>query len=237
MCYFDSLRNDAADVAAKFFAVHGNKYDYPEGQSMAMTSRISIICHQHGEFKSTVANHINRGGCPECSRISARLSYEEFLSRSRAKHGNRYDYSLVEYAGSEAWVKIICPDHGVFEKTPDNHYHKTRPQGCPRCVQYFGYRSSMPGYLYLISSECGAMMKVGISNNARRRHAQLSKRTPFKLSVTKIIKFEDGGEARRAESEIHAMLKSAGLSGFDGCTEWFLWDDRIFSIMDSKKGP
>lgn len=36
-------------------------------------------------------------------------------------HGNKYDYSRVEYVNSQTKVKIVCPQHGEFEQQPNNH--------------------------------------------------------------------------------------------------------------------
>lgn len=63
-----------------------------------------------------------------------RLTTDEFVSRARTIHGEAFDYSLVEYKSTNSPVKIICPIHGIFEKSPSNHLHKTRPQGCPECA-------------------------------------------------------------------------------------------------------
>jgi len=62
-----------------------------------------------------------------------KLTTEEFIERAKKVHGDKYDYSLVECIGSKINVKIICPIHGVFEKSPSNHAHKTKPQGCNKC--------------------------------------------------------------------------------------------------------
>src|SRR5438094_815017 len=45
-------------------------------------------------------------------------------------HGNKYDYSLVEYKNAETEVKIICPNHGIFEQKPKNHFVS---YGCSEC--------------------------------------------------------------------------------------------------------
>lgn len=55
---------------------------------------------------------------------------EEFIRRAKEIFGNRYDYSLVEYAERFAKIKIICRVHGVFEQTPGNHLQK---HGCVKC--------------------------------------------------------------------------------------------------------
>ena len=55
---------------------------------------------------------------------------EEFIADARKVHGNRYDYSKVDYQGSSTKVCIICPAHGDFMQTPGCHLSG---QGCPSC--------------------------------------------------------------------------------------------------------
>ena len=55
---------------------------------------------------------------------------EKFIEKSRKIHGERYDYSLVEYINNKTKVKIICKEHGVFEQRPDNHI---QGNNCPIC--------------------------------------------------------------------------------------------------------
>lgn len=58
------------------------------------------------------------------------MTKEEFISKAKEVYGDKYDYSEVVYAGYQTKVRIICPEHGVFEKTPS---HFLRGQGCPYC--------------------------------------------------------------------------------------------------------
>lgn len=46
-----------------------------------------------------------------------KLTTEEFIEKAKKVHGDKYDYSLVEYKDSRVKVKIICPKHGVFIHT------------------------------------------------------------------------------------------------------------------------
>ncbi len=59
------------------------------------------------------------------------MNREEFIERANKVHGGKYDYSKVEYVNCKTKVCIICPEHGEFWQTPDNHY---RGQGCPKCT-------------------------------------------------------------------------------------------------------
>lgn len=67
--------------------------------------------------------------------MPTKLTQEQFIQRSKEKHNNRYDYSLVEYISMHKKVKIICSSHGKFEQTPYAHLHKG--QGCKKCGLLF----------------------------------------------------------------------------------------------------
>ena len=54
--------------------------------------------------------------------MSRKLPQIEVLERFKKVHGDKYDYSLVEYNGTNSKVEIICPSHGSFEQTPNSHF-------------------------------------------------------------------------------------------------------------------
>ena len=53
---------------------------------------------------------------------------ERFIEKAYTVHGNKYVYSKVEYYNCKEKVCIICPEHGEFWQTPDNHL---QGKGCP----------------------------------------------------------------------------------------------------------
>ena len=57
-------------------------------------------------------------------------SLEKVLSQFREKHGDKYDYSKVEYVNAHTEITIICKEHGEFRQKP--HNHKTG-SSCPSC--------------------------------------------------------------------------------------------------------
>jgi len=63
-------------------------------------------------------SHMKSFGCEKCGYIKTgeakSSNVDEFRSRGKAIHKDKYDYALVEYKGKDTPVKIICPDHGVF---------------------------------------------------------------------------------------------------------------------------
>ena len=62
--------------------------------------------------------------------MSKKKTKEEFIKDARKVHGDKYDYSKVEYDGAHKKVCIICPKHGEFEQTPHDHLAR---KGCPKC--------------------------------------------------------------------------------------------------------
>lgn len=59
-----------------------------------------------------------------------KLTTKKFIERATQLHNNKFDYSLVEYKTAVTKIKIICPEHGVFEQTPNSHL---RGYGCSKC--------------------------------------------------------------------------------------------------------
>lgn len=67
--------------------------------------------------------------------MAKKLTTEEFIQKAKTIHGEKYDYSMVQYCGSHTKVKIICPVHGEFEQKPNDHLCG---KGCKNC----GFRKS-----------------------------------------------------------------------------------------------
>lgn len=108
--------------------VHGNKYDYSQVNYINGSSKVTIICKEHGEFTQTPTNHLSGQGCPKCA--GRNLNTEEIISLFKKKHGDYYDYSRVVYEGMHKKVCIICPEHGEFWQTPSKHI---LGQKCKKC--------------------------------------------------------------------------------------------------------
>ena len=66
--------------------------------------------------------------------MSKRKTTEEFIQDAVKIHGNRYDYSLIDYKGAAKKVIIICPIHGQFLQEPRNHLRGSKTGcGCQKC--------------------------------------------------------------------------------------------------------
>lgn len=114
--------------------IHGDRYDYSKSDYVGSMLPIDIICKEHGLFQITPNRHLSKRGCIRCGNLkrsmSRRKTTKEFIINSIKIHGNRYDYSKVNYIDSRINVEIICPKHGVFNQKPNNHL---KGFGCSQC--------------------------------------------------------------------------------------------------------
>ena len=112
--------------------IHGDKYDYSKVEYKTTNDKVCIICPEHGEFWQRATNHITKGnGCPKC-HPNYNKTTDDFIELARKIHGDKYDYSKVEYINNNTKVCIICPEHGEFWQRPNSHL--SRKQGCPHCA-------------------------------------------------------------------------------------------------------
>ena len=112
--------------------VHGKKYDYSKVELVNYLTKVTIVCPVHGDFIQSPTLHLQGSGCPKCGneKTSLRMTTKGFIQKAKQVHGDRYDYSKVEYIDSKTEVCIECREHGEFWQKPKNHLSG---YGCPIC--------------------------------------------------------------------------------------------------------
>ena len=118
----------------KAINIHGNKYSYDNINYTNLQTEISIICNLHGEFLQRPYDHVRGIGCHQCGVIrraeSKTLSTDEFVEKAKLIHGEKYDYSKVNYTNNHIKIDIICKFHGIFKQQPTSHLVG---RGCKKC--------------------------------------------------------------------------------------------------------
>ena len=119
--------------------IYGNKYNYSLVDYINAKTKVKIICPIHGVFEQTPDSFLRGHCCQLCGFESMKAlktkSTENFILESKQIHKTKYNYSKVIYKGALKKVKIICPEHGVFEQTPHDHLGG---HGCPSCKESKG---------------------------------------------------------------------------------------------------
>ena len=123
-------RKSTQDFIESSRIVHGEKYDYSKVIYTTSPSKVTIICPEHGEFEQIALSHMSGHGCSRCSSSHPRNN-KSFILDAKKVHGDRYDYSKVEYKNTKTKIIIICKEHGEFLQTPSEHLVGS---GCIDCA-------------------------------------------------------------------------------------------------------
>lgn len=135
LCGIESAREKRKKTPEKviedFRKAHGDRYDYSKVNYINIDTPVEIICREHGSFWQIPYEHQTGANCPKCYGLYK--TNEQIIEEARKVHGDKYDYSELEYVNAHTKMKIICPEHGVFYKNHVNHIEGR--QGCPECAK------------------------------------------------------------------------------------------------------
>lgn len=215
--------------------VHNDEYDYRKTVYKSSRSKVVVTCPKHGDFTVVAGHHLRGVKCGRCMSDSSRASREEFIRKSQALHGNRYDYSKVDYKRNCDKVTIICPLHGEFEQEPRNHSSESCASGCPKCKTYSLWdpskmtdeQKAMPCSTYAFFLEDlrtgESFLKVGISTGIQRRASDLRREGGYHVTCLSSVELSMV-EAWDLEQEVHRLLAQycyRPRNNFGGVTECF----------------
>lgn len=120
-----------ADFIKKSIEVFGDVYDYSNVEYINTTTKVEVFCRKHGPFFTVPYLHYaKKTGCMKCFWDRKLLTLEEFITKAKEIHGERYDYSMTVYRSSTSLVEIGCPTHGVFLQKAHVHMYGA---GCTQC--------------------------------------------------------------------------------------------------------
>lgn len=124
LCGFESSSSASRMTNDEFInkaqKIHGDKYNYSSVVYSNALSKIKITCNEHGFFEQVANSHLSGHGCPDCAGKKKHTN-ESFIEKAISVHGNKYDYSKVNYLNSQSKVKLICAEHGEFEQIASDH--------------------------------------------------------------------------------------------------------------------
>lgn len=231
--------------------IHDNKYDYSKVDYVNSHSKIKIICPNHGEFEQVPSSHLNGNGCVKCSGEKKTIlqsgNKDNFIQKAKLIHGDKYDYSNVNYEKSYIKIKINCPEHGEFEQIPNSHL---KGRGCPTCGLKIkgGWTStkwleksikskqfdSFKFYVVECFDDNERFVKIGRTFKTIKK--RFEGKLPYKFISLKEISFNTHSEAFEFEVMIKNLIKTYSytpLKKFGGRYECYdiNFKDKILCIV------
>lgn len=196
---------------------HGDKYIVDKILYKNSTTKICVICPEHGEFWQLPSAHLNGQGCPKC--VGRQLSTEDIISKFRIIHGNSYNYEKSIYSGAKAKLEIICHIHGSFFQTPQKHLSG---QGCPKCGNARKNKERTLTFDDIvvrankIHGNKYKYIKTDVSNLHNKLHIVCPKHGEFEQLAYDHLKGHGcskcGFNLSNAENEIFDFIKSLGIT-------------------------
>jgi len=177
--------------------IHGDKYDYSKVDYKNLKSEIIIGCKIHGDFNQKPREHLNGCGCPKCGGTQ-KMTTLGFKEKAGIIHGAKYDYNPVDYKSSHQKIKILCPEHGIFNQKPNTHLNGA---GCPNC-SHTGFNPDMPAILYYLYDPQEDLYKIGITNKTIEERFGKSFCSNRAIAILEQTHFDNGLDAYLAEQEI-----------------------------------
>jgi len=190
------------EIVNEFKEIHGDRYDYSKVEYKSYKNKVTIICKEHGEFLQSPSSHKSGQGCPKCA-LENKVSQEHIIEKFKEIHGDRYDYSKVEYKSYKNKVTIICKEHGEFQQTVRNHI---QGNNCPKCRKYHSYyrdRNYYKGketiFYYLYFPEYD-LYKPGLTVSSVENRYIRDKGLKYEILYEEV--FKDGVDAWDKEQEL-----------------------------------
>ena len=155
--------------------VHGKTYGYDKVDYKGNHTKVKIECKTHGIFEQIPSNHLKGHNCLKCGMKSCAKSQsrtkQQFIKDAKRVHGNKYDYSHVDYVNTKSLVKIKCKVHGFFNQIPVSHINGKA--GCKKCINQYNSKGVQAIELFLKQNK--------IDYERERRFPDLRNKRPLPL--------------------------------------------------------
>lgn len=228
------------------YTLNYNLVSFPNLDYKCSLKLIDAHCHLHGDFK-TKPNWVmsSKRGCPTCGNnrgyLKGRDTQKQYLKKVLKIHGQRYDYSKLNYTTAHESVNIICKTHGEFCQVA---YVHLQGSGCPECAcensgygrsEYVKTAKGRDASLYLLKcfNENEYFYKVGITVTTIKERYSRGVAMPYNYEIVYQFKGEAGSiwDSEKSILRTFKPQKYAPLTYFPGYTECFNID---LSIEDVK---
>lgn len=114
--------------------IHGEIYDYSLVEYKNNSTKVTLICKEHGQFQIQPANHLClKSGCRKCHNQHGATKQRQpiTIERFREIRGDQFDYSKTVFKQYDDRITVTCRVHGDFVTT--KYHHIKGIDRCPKC--------------------------------------------------------------------------------------------------------
>ena len=105
--------------------IHGDKYDYSQVTYINNSTPVEII-HDGVSYEQLPQNHLKGFKCEN----NKKMTENDFIRKSKEIHGDKYDYSLVDFKNVRSKIKIIY-NGVIYEQLGYAHLQGKSPEMVP----------------------------------------------------------------------------------------------------------
>jgi very-short-patch-repair endonuclease len=105
--------------------IHGDKYDYSQVTYINNSTPVEII-HDVVAYEQLPQNHLKGFKCEN----NKKMTENDFIRKSKEIHGDKYDYSLVDFKNVRSKIKIIY-NGVIYEQLGYAHLQGKSPEMVP----------------------------------------------------------------------------------------------------------
>lgn len=195
--------------------VHGNRYDHTFTIFTDRSEKVQVKCTKCNNINFQLPSNHFKYGCMTCDGNKP-LTKEIVKERGEKIHGDKYDYSKVEYINNQTKVEIICKEHCSFFQSPANHFSG---KGCPTCARINNSNNTWKYsvwekqglqsknfdgfkiYILEVYSDTEKFLKIGKTYTSIKKRFKGNK-IPYKYRILEVLNFVSGNECSIAEQRI-----------------------------------
>jgi hypothetical protein len=233
--------------------VHGDKYGYEDVDFELSTDNVIIHCNCGTTFEQLATVHLSGCGCPTCASIATSSSHlydtKMFVETAIKKHGNKFDYSLVNYTHHKDKIAITCKKHDLLY-IQQASTHLTGKGGCPICryedakprwskSEWVDSQKGRISKLYVVKfkTENVEFIKIGITHTKiNKRLYPILKKISGTMEQIKVIESSDANKIYELELESKRSLKEYKFTpdiAFSGKTECYKIVPEVLSYINN----
>jgi len=127
------VKDDLSTFIAKAKATHGDKYNYHLVEYTNSLTKVKIECDKGHIFEQTPNHHIGGDGCRKCRGYYRNI--DDFISLSKEKFGDLFDYSNAVFVDMKTRLTLICKKGHEFNAVPEIHLREKSLGGCIECAK------------------------------------------------------------------------------------------------------